>query len=178
MKGNSVDLAAALYLLWGACRGWREGFPREVPRFLAASVAIFTGSGLVLHSARMLALAGRTTGSTLGFLGAPGVIAVAFLLVRLFRAKLAARAERLCPEGRKRTLGMSLGAFRCLALAGFLVVSGGLSGFGPFHRAFAERSLFGRALFASAVPAWETLTGKPLRPSKDSARAPGSDRDN
>lgn len=178
MKWNSVDVAVALYFLWGARRGWREGFAREAPRLLAVAVAIFTGSGLVLHSARILALAGRTTGSTLGFFGAPGIVIVAFLLVRLFRAKLAARAERLCPEGRKRTLGMSLGAFRCLALAGFLVVSGGLSGFGPLHRAFAERSLFGRALFASAVPAWEILTGKPLRLSKDSARAPGSDRDN
>jgi uncharacterized membrane protein required for colicin V production len=174
MKGNLVDAAAALYLLWGLLRGWRDGFPREFPRLVGAAVAIFTGSGLVLHSAHLLALAGRTSGSALGFLGAPAVVVVAILLVRVFRERLAARAERFCPTGRRRPLGALAGGFRALALAGFVVVSAGLCGFGPVHRAFAVRSAYGRALFATAVPAWEALTGKPLRPPADSARAGGA----
>ncbi|MCC7519159.1 MAG: CvpA family protein [Verrucomicrobiae bacterium] len=171
MKPGFVDSAVAIYVLWGLRRGWREGFPRELPRLVGAAAAIFTGSGLVLHAAHLLALAGQTTGSTLGFLSAPGLVVVSLLLVRRFRTRLAACAERFCPERRRRLSGAGAGALRGLALAGFVVVSAGLSGFGPVHRAFAERSVFGRTLFSTAVPAWESLTGKPLRPSADSARA-------
>lgn len=177
MRWNLVDAAAALYVLWGGIRGFRDGLPREIPRALGAAVAIFTGSSLVLHSTHLLALAGRTTRTTLGFLGAPALVLASFLLVRVFRARLAARAERFCPPGRQALHGAAAGAFRCLALAGFLVVTAGLSGFGPVHRAFAVRSAFGRALFGAAVPAWEALTGQPLRPrpSSDSAGARAQD---
>lgn len=164
MRWNLVDAAAALYVLWGGIRGFREGLPREIPRILGAAVAIFTGSSLVIHSSHLLALAGRTTRSTIGFLGAPALVVASFLLIRVFRAKLAARAEHFCPPHRRALHGAAAGAFRCLALAGFVVVSAGLCGFGPIHRSFADRSAFGRALFSTAVPSWETLTGKHLRP--------------
>lgn len=175
MGFNILDLAVLAYVGFGAWRGFRNGFAKEVPRVVGWLVFTITGYGLFRWLARGLHSASQMTGYTVGIVGIVGVIVGAWLLSGLIRRRMSEHAaQSVADDGKQRTLGMITGGVRTLVIACFVIVYLGLLPIGVLNRPFANGSFFGRTLIRFVVPVYETVAGEEPRPKSAEADKPKS----
>jgi uncharacterized membrane protein required for colicin V production len=156
MKFNIVDILTLAYVGYGAVRGWTRGLSRELPRAAGITLAFVTGWGLYRWTERLLLQTQRFTGQKLGVFGVIGILVASFFLVRHFKGRVQAWADKKFPaEKIQKRGGMAAGALRTFLIAAIVIIFAShiLRGM------FAENSLIGWFLTRFVVPVQKITQG-------------------
>ena len=148
-----IDLLVVAGVGYGLWRGWRRGLPAEVPRLVGLTLFAISGTGLFRWTSQALAETHRLTGQATSVVGIAGLMVGAWVLVRLFRAKLGDWVKQR--YGQAKRLGAIAGALRALLLACVVLL---ILAHWPLHsltRPLAENSRLGRVLLRYILPEYE-----------------------
>jgi uncharacterized membrane protein required for colicin V production len=157
MKINVIDLLVLFYLAYGANRGRRRGFARELPRAFGSTLAFVSGFGVYRWAGKLLSEASHLAGQTTSGLTFLGIVIGAIMLVRHFRTRIRTWAEAKYPdEGFQKRAGTVAGLIRTLMLSSTVILFISIAPLGFLRKPFTEGSLVGRTLNRWVRPVYET----------------------